>query len=97
MVSYIYCGDRERSLRDSQLSSDETTGEAAEVSSRILSTYHAGEPLFSKEIIRDVARQLANTECRKVSVRGLDGQVVEIDVETGNVLDTGNPEWDYVM
>lgn len=97
LSTHIYSKDLELSLREHGLGLGETTGEAAEISSRILSLYNAGEPLFSKEILRDVARQLAETESRKVSVRGVDGVVVQFDIETGQLLDTGAPEWEFVM
>jgi len=93
--SYIYCGDHYRYTQVHGFL-DGTTREATEVSSHIRSLYDAGEPFYSKEIIRDIGRQLRSGS-QKVSVRGLDGIVVDVDIETGQLLDTGDPDWDFVM
>ena len=93
--SHVYSGDLNRSLQAHE-PLDGTTRKATEVSSHIRSLYDAGEPLYSKEIIRDVDRQL-RVGSQKVSVRGLDGIVVDVDIETGQIFDMGDSDWDFVM
>lgn len=53
--------------------------------SKISAMYDAGTPFFTKEAIRDLYRQLqmATEYGQKVSVRGLDGAVLEFTVLTG--------------
>jgi hypothetical protein len=75
---------------------DGTARKATEVSSHIRSLYDAGEPLYSKEIIRDVCRQLRGGS-QKVLVRGLNGIAVDVDMEMGEPFDTGDPDWDFVV
>jgi hypothetical protein len=96
--TYMYSGDLEHSQPECGLSPDETTGEASDVSSRILEFYRAGKPFYSKESIRDICRQLANSETRKVSVKGLDGVVVDFGIKTGQLYNTDWAEWqDFIM
>lgn len=53
----VYCGDLNRSLQV-RGPLDRTLREATEVSGHIRSLYDSGVPLFSKEVLRDVGRQL---------------------------------------
>ncbi|KIX03742.1 uncharacterized protein Z518_07295 [Rhinocladiella mackenziei CBS 650.93] len=91
--AHVYCGDHHRSLQGRGL---DTTTRATEVSSHIRSLYDAGVPLYSKEIIRDVGEQLRSGS-QIISVRGLNGIAVDVNIETGQVFDAGDPDWDFVV
>lgn len=91
----VYCGDLQRSLQV-QRPLDETSEKANEVSNRIRSLYDAGVPFYSKEAIRYINRQLKNGS-EKVLVKGIDGVVVDIEVETGQPFDMGDQDTDFVM
>lgn len=82
-ATHVYRGDLARSRQEHGLSPAEIAGEASDISSRILAFYHAGEPFYSKETICDISQQLANPENQKVSIKALDGVVVDFDIETG--------------
>jgi hypothetical protein len=91
----FYCGDAQRVLQvHGPL--DGTARNATEVSSHIRSLYDAGEPLYTKDIIRDVSRQLRGGS-QKVLVRGLNGTAVDVDMEIGEPYDAGYPDWDYIV
>lgn len=51
----------------------------------IQAKYDAGIPLFTKDLFRDVVRQLDSDDTldQKVSVVGLDGRAVHFPIETG--------------
>ncbi|RMZ85263.1 hypothetical protein DV738_g379, partial [Chaetothyriales sp. CBS 135597] len=87
---HIYSGDLHRYEQQHE-SDDINTQEGTKISAHILSLYQAGEPLFSKELLRRVSQQL-KAKSQKVSVRGLDGVDVDFDIETGQVFDAGDPD-----
>jgi len=89
------------------LSPDELQREMAAAQQLISAKYHAGDPLLSKDAIRDVVQQLDkckndSTLDQGVSITGLDGRSVWFPVETGNEyksfgeeLGTGNKRIKY--
>lgn len=58
-----------------------------EIQARIRSLYHSQTRLFTRESIETLKKQLGVLEgkCGTVSVKGLDGRVVEMSIETGSV------------
>lgn len=69
-----------------------------EINSRIKALYDAGAPFFTKDMFRDVHQRLKGNLQRgdKVSVIGADGVAVEFDIEVGRVLETDNPDLEYI-
>jgi hypothetical protein len=56
--------------------------------------YDAGTPLFTRESIRDIGRQLSEVDAQKVTVAGLDGVPVEFEIRTGSTTPAGAElEW----
>lgn len=60
--------------------------------------YDAGLPFFTKDIFRDVVRQLESKDNpdQKVFVTGLDGQAVRFPLQTGEVFTDFDGADDYV-
>ncbi len=77
----------------------EIVGKAAQMVSRIRSMYDAGVPFFTKEAIRDLAQQLerAGTTGQKVSVRRLDGVMVDFDINTELVYPANRRDLEYIV
>ncbi|KAK4232726.1 hypothetical protein C8A03DRAFT_20036 [Achaetomium macrosporum] len=59
----------------------------------IQAKYEAGIPFFTKELFRDVVRQLEcnNNPEQRVSVTGLDGFAVQFPIETGKEYEYYSP------
>ena len=76
----------------------DTVQRLTEIHTANRSFYLSGAPLFTREIIRDVSQQLKKLEGKagKVSVRGLDGVIVEFPVETGRML-LRQPDTEHIM
>jgi hypothetical protein len=57
--------------------------------------FDVGIPFYTKEVIRDVFQQLEKfgEKGQKVWVRGLDGIMVDFDIESGLTLQAGHPTW----
>lgn len=92
-TSYIYAADYCRKKEHGVL--EETPKARTEVSSHIRSLYDAGVPIYSKEMTRDVVNQLRSGH-QKILVRGLDGNIVDFDIETGQI--SCSVDWfDFVM
>ena len=71
-----------------------------EAVSKIHALVDTGHPLFTKEVLRDVGRQLRNArnkEAQKISVKGLDGVVVEFDIETGDTHKSWEPGFEFIV
>lgn len=88
MVSkrHIYPGEAYRIQKPT--SAEDVTSKRAEAYTRIRSLFDAGTPIFTKEMIRDVCWQLERSDQRgqKISVRGLDGVMVDFETESGRIL-----------
>ena len=93
VTSYIYatdyCGKQERGVLE------ETTKARREVSSHLRALYGAGVPVYSREMIRDVLNQLQSGH-QKVLVKGLDGNIVDFAIETGQISESVDG-FDFVM
>lgn len=69
----------------------------------IQSLYDAGTPLYTKEAIRDVWQQLESCRAdgykigQKVSVKALNGENVDFEIQTGRVLRAENPNEERIM
>ncbi len=92
-TSYIYAADYCRKKEHGVL--EETTKARTEVSSHIRALYDAGVPIYSRELIRDVFNQLQSGH-QKILVKGLDGNIVDFDIETGQISDSVD-EFNFVM
>lgn len=94
IVTYVYTG--EAYWRETRRAEE---GEMAEVTSKIRSFYDAGIPFYTKEALRDVSRQLErlSEKGQKVSVRGLDGSMVDFEIESGLILPAGEPDLEMVL
>jgi hypothetical protein len=92
IATYVYPGEAYKTPRAEE-------GEMAEVTSKIRSLYDAGTPFYTKEVIRDVDRQPKKFVERgqKVSVRGLDGIMVDFEIESGLTLPVGEPDLEMVL
>ena len=75
------------------------SGEAVAVHSRIRALYNSGTPLFTKEAIRDLGKQLQSLAevGQKVHVRGLDGRIVEYENQTRRISPAHRPELERVL
>ena len=80
----LYCGDAQRAALNRQRL-DAKSKQAREVSSRIRSFYEDGLPFFTKETLRDLQEQI-KSDNQLISLRGLDGSVRDIEVETGRTI-----------
>jgi hypothetical protein len=71
----------------------------SETVSKIVALYDEGVPFFTKEAIRHVYQQLkaAGPECRKVSVTGVDGRVVEFSMDVGLCWKADEPDVEEVL
>lgn len=69
------------------------------MTSKIRSLYDAGTPLYTKEAIRDIDQQLEKCVQRgeKVLVRGLDGIMVDFEIESGRTFPVGEPNLEMVL
>lgn len=66
-----------------------TPSERAKEISRIRLLYDAGTPFFTKEAIRNASQELKKASedgAKEISVRGMDGVVINFSVVTGKVL-----------
>ena len=83
----------------STYSPEELEERLSEDNSKVLSMYDAGVPFFTKEALRDVYQQLkqATEYGQKVSVRALDGAVVDFKILTGYIQPRHTPDIEYVM
>lgn len=89
--------DLEESTREFGLDPpDRTKGEPAKISAEILSLYKAGEPLFSRELLRDIRLQL-KFGSTKVLIWGINGELVDFEIETGQTYDSGDPDHNFIM
>ena len=88
---YIYAGEGVPVWLDE--GEPEPKGVSKEVFAEIFSLWEAGTPFFTKESIRDVYRQLTDstTSGQKISVRGIDGRMVEVKVWSGLVFSGTGP------
>jgi hypothetical protein len=97
--THAYSGDGYH--RDGATLAEETTTETTEATLKIRSLFDAGIPFYTKEAIRDVCQQLeklGESESRqKVSVRGLDGVIVDFDIESGRTLPAGEPDLEFLV
>ena len=93
----IYSGDF---TRDRQ-GGDEIhqRNEIAQVHSRIRALYDSGTPLFTKETIQDLDKQLKSLTDRsqKVYVKGLDGNILAFENETGRTFPAGRPDLERIL
>lgn len=74
-------------------------GEIADMTSKIRSLYDAGTPLYTKEAIQDIDQQLEKCVHRgeKVLVRGLDGIMVDFEIESGRAFPASEPNLEMVL
>lgn len=86
-TSYIYAADYCRKKEDGVPVPSQIAKAKTEVSSHICALYDAGIPIYSREMIRDVLNQLQSGH-HKILVKGLDGNTVDFDVETGQISDS---------
>ncbi|KAI9693286.1 MAG: hypothetical protein M1822_005282, partial [Bathelium mastoideum] len=72
---------------------------AGDVKSRIWSLYNAGVPFFTKVSIQDLDRQLEKDPKRgqRVTVKGLDGTVVDFEIETGLIHSSDEPDFEMLV
>ena len=73
--------------------------EEGQATLKIRALFDAGTPFYTKEVIRDVCQQLEKFggKGQKVSVRGLDGVIVDFDVESGLILQAAQPDLEFVV
>jgi hypothetical protein len=71
-------------LTDPPMSLDERREGQIEAHRLIREMYDAGVPLYTKDLLRDIARQLKDSSSKAVSVIGLDGVAVQFPFETPN-------------
>ncbi|KAK2880150.1 hypothetical protein FQN49_000529 [Arthroderma sp. PD_2] len=69
-----------------------------EVQSRIQALYDDGVPFFTKAVLREIYEQIKDPleEGQTILVRGLDGELVEFDVETGVSRGASPPSLEHV-
>jgi hypothetical protein len=72
-----------------------------EAISKINSLIDAGEPLFTREKLREVCQQLRKFHCKansqKISVKGLDGVTVEFAIETEDTHKSSLPGFEFIV
>jgi hypothetical protein len=71
-----------------------------EATSKIHSLVDTGQPLFTKEVLREVGQQLRNAhnkDGQKISVKGLDGFIVEFAIETGDIHKSLEPGFEFIV
>jgi hypothetical protein len=72
-----------------------------EAMTKIHSLADAGHPLYTNEVLREIGRQLRNTESKeegqKISVKGLDGVIVEFAIETGQTHQSLQPSCEFIV
>ncbi|WEW58642.1 hypothetical protein PRK78_004110 [Emydomyces testavorans] len=70
-----------------------------EIEQKIRSLYEAGCPLFTKDAIRDVSEQLKQNgdTGQEILIKGLDGTIVDFNIETGGTQSAAEPELEYLM
>jgi len=95
--TYAYSGGA--SCRDGATPAEEIVRKWPEVTLKIRSLFDAGTPFFTKEVIRDVCQQLEKFggKGQKVSVRGLDGVIVDFDIESGLILPSDQPDLEFIV
>jgi hypothetical protein len=66
----------------------ETSTRLSEIHGGIRSLYLSGVPLFTREILHAVGKQIntLGTSANKIYVTGINNELVDFDVETGRVL-----------
>lgn len=84
---------------DRNLTEDQITARLRETAAAVRALYNKGLPFFTKNNIRDLVRQIDDTNARlkagesifngvcKFRLPTLQGDIVEVDVETGSTLD----------
>lgn len=74
-------------------------GKINEAILKIRSLYDAGTPFYTKEALQDVCQQLEKSVERgqKVWVKGLDGILVDFDIENGRTIAAGEPNLEFIM
>jgi hypothetical protein len=78
---------------------DEIARSVAEAASKIDIWYNAGKPFFTRESIQHIYQQLRRPLKRgdKVSIMGLDGVIVDFDIEMGNCREARESHLEYIM
>lgn len=71
-------------LIDPPMSLDERREAQIEAHRLIREKYDAGVPFFTKDLLRDISRQLGDSSSKVVSVTGLDGVAVQIPLKTAD-------------
>jgi hypothetical protein len=71
-------------LIDPPMSLDERREGQIEAHRLTREMYDVGVPLFTKDLLRDIARQLADSSSKAVSVTGLDGVAVQFPLKTAS-------------
>lgn len=66
------------------MTSDERRERQIEAHRLIKEKYDAGVPLFTKDLLRDIARQLEDSGTEAVSVTGLNGVAVQFPLKTAD-------------
>lgn len=85
-----------------ELTTRERNAELKKVKANIKTLYDKGIPFFTKDAIQNVHQQLKDCIAQgqgKISVKGLDGNVVEFGVEIGQVykfIKIPEPDLEYV-
>lgn len=97
MVSYVYSKDEHH--MDKMISAGETVRKITAATAKIRSLFEAGVPFYTKEAIRNVLQQLERSgeKGQKVSVRGLDGVIVDFEIETGITLPADQPDLEFIV
>jgi hypothetical protein len=96
--SYSFCGDTYGSYWGT-ISDEELTRKNAEASLKIRSLFDAGVPFYTKEDIRNICQQLEelSEKGQKVSVRGVDGVMVDFEIKTGLTFEAHKPDLEFVV
>lgn len=95
LTTYVYSGEAYHWHKP-------TPAEEGKINDAILkirSLYHAGTPFYTKEALQGVCQQLEKSVERgqKVLVKGLDGVLVDFDIESGRTIAAGEPNLEFIM
>lgn len=76
-----------------------TTTRTAEAILKVNSIYNDRIPFFTKDTLQDIFRQLKKSSKKgeKVSVKSLNGAMVDFELETGLIREANEPELEFIV